>query len=44
MTPADPAPLRDDYSGPRDPDLTLADFSRSFLSTLAHEFKLMGHL
>ncbi len=36
--------LREDYSGPFDPDLTLGDFSRSFLSRLAHEFNLIGHL
>lgn len=36
--------LRDDYTGPFDPDLTLADFSRDFLSRLAHEFNLIGHL
>ena len=36
--------LRDDYSGPFDPDLTLADFSRDFLSKLTHEFNLIGHL
>jgi len=38
------ATLRDDYSGPFDPDLTLAEFSRDFLSRLAHEFNLIGHL
>jgi hypothetical protein len=36
--------LRDDYSGPFDPQLTLADFTRDFLSRLAHEFNLIGHL
>ncbi len=36
--------LRDDYSGPFDPDLTLADFSRSFLVKLAYEYLLVGHL
>ncbi len=39
-----PEKYRDDYSGPFDPDLTLADFSRDFLSRLAHEFNLIGHL
>ena len=37
-------PLRDDYSGPFDPDLTLADFSRSALVKLAYEYLLTGHL
>jgi len=36
--------LRDDYSGPFDPDLTLADFSRSFLVRLGYEYLLIGHL
>jgi hypothetical protein len=36
--------LRDDYSGPFDPGLTLSDFSRDFLSRLAHEYNLIGHL
>lgn len=36
--------LRDDYTGPFDPDVTLEDFSRDFLSRLAHEFNLIGHL
>jgi len=36
--------LRDDYSGPFDPGLTLADFSRSFLVRLGHEYLLIGHL
>ncbi len=36
--------LRDDYSGPFDPDLTLADFSRSALVNLAYEYLLIGHL
>jgi hypothetical protein len=36
--------LKNDYSGPFDPDLTLADFSRDFLSRLTHEFNLIGHL
>lgn len=44
MTTQNNSTLRDDYSGPFDPDLTLGDFSRSFLSTLAHEFNLIGHL
>lgn len=39
-----PSKLKDDYNGPFDPDLTLADFSRDFLSRLAHEFNLIGHL
>jgi len=37
-------PLLDDYSGPFDPDRTLADFSRSFLVRLGHEYLLIGHL
>ncbi len=37
-------PLRDDYTGPFDPDLGLADFSRSFLVRLGHEYLLIGHL
>jgi hypothetical protein len=36
--------LRNDYSGAFDPDLTLADFSRSFLVRLGHEYLLIGHL
>jgi len=36
--------LREDYSGPFDPDLTLADFSRSFLARLGYEYLLIGHL
>lgn len=36
--------LRDDYSGPFDPDLTFADFSRSFLVRLGYEYLLIGHL
>jgi hypothetical protein len=36
--------LREDYSGPFDPDLTLADFSRSFLVRLGYEYLLIGHL
>ncbi len=36
--------LRPDYSGPFDPDITLADFSREFLVRLAHEYLLIGHL
>lgn len=36
--------LRDDYSGSFDPDLTLADFSRGFLTRLGHEYLLIGHL
>ena len=36
--------LRNDYCGPFDPQLMLADFSRDFLSRLAHEFNLIGHL
>ncbi len=43
-TPTNSSNLRDDYSGQFDPDLTLADFSRDFLSRLAHEFNLIGHL
>ncbi len=36
--------LRDDYSGPFDPDLGLADFSRSFLARLGYEYLLIGHM
>lgn len=36
--------LRDDYRGPFDPALGLADFSRSFLVRLGHEYLLVGHL
>jgi hypothetical protein len=36
--------LRDDYAGPFDPDVTLADFSRSFLARLGYEYLLIGHL
>ena len=36
--------LRPDYSGPFDPDITLADFSREFLVRLGHEYLLIGHL
>ena len=36
--------LRNDYSGPFDPDLTLADFSRRFLVRLGHEYLLIGHM
>jgi len=36
--------LRDDYSGPFDPDLSLADFSRAFLVKLGYETLLIGHL
>jgi len=36
--------LRDDYSGAFDPELSLADFSRSFLVRLGHEYLLIGHL
>ena len=36
--------LRDDYSGPFDPDLTLADFSRRFLVRLGYENLLIGHM
>ncbi|MCB1688014.1 MAG: hypothetical protein KDI33_05995 [Halioglobus sp.] len=36
--------LRHDYSGAFDPQLMLEDFSRDFLSRLAHEFNLIGHL
>ncbi len=37
-------PLRDDYAGSFDPDLTLADFSRSFLAGLGYEYLLIGHM
>jgi hypothetical protein len=36
--------LRDDYSGPFDPQLTLADFSRKLLAPLGREYLLHGHL
>ena len=36
--------LRDDYSGPFDPELGLADFSRKFLAPLGREYLLHGHL
>ncbi len=36
--------LRTDYTGPFDPDLTLADLSRSFLVKLGYEYLLLGHL
>jgi hypothetical protein len=36
--------LRNDYAGPFDPDLTLADFSRRFLVSLGHEYLLIGHM
>jgi hypothetical protein len=36
--------LREDYSGRFDPELTLADFSRSFLARLGYEYLLIGHL
>ena len=36
--------LRSDYTGPFDPNLTLADFSRAFLVRLGHEYLLIGHL
>ena len=36
--------LRDDYSGPFDPDLTLADLSRAALVKLGYEYLLIGHL
>ena len=39
-----PMSPRDDDAGPFDPDLTLADFSRSFLVRLGHEYLLIGHL
>jgi hypothetical protein len=37
-------PLRDDYSGPFDPQLGLVDFSRKFLAPLGREYLLHGHL
>lgn len=37
-------PLRDDYSGPFDPDLKLSDFSRAFLARLGRENLLIGHM
>jgi len=37
-------PLRDDYSGPFDPALGLADFSRQALADLGREVLLSGHL
>ena len=36
--------LRTDYSGPFDPDLGLADFSRQLLAHLGREYLLSGHL
>jgi len=36
--------LRDSYSGPFDPELSLADFSRQALSVLGREYLLLGHL
>ena len=36
--------LRNDYSGPFDPDLCLADFSRRALCRLGREYLLIGHL
>ena len=36
--------LRDDYSGPFEPDLGLADFSRQTLARLGREYLLSGHL
>ena len=36
--------LRADYSGPFDPDLGLADFSRQQLAHLGREYLLSGHL
>jgi len=36
--------LRDDYSGPFDPALGLADFSRQALAHLGREYLLNGHL
>jgi hypothetical protein len=36
--------LRDDYRGPFDPNLTLADFSRRALAPLGREYLLHGHL
>jgi len=36
--------LRDDYSGPFDPDLRLRDFSRRALAPLGREYLLHGHL
>ena len=36
--------LRNDYSGPFDPDLGLADFSRQALCHLGRESLLIGHL
>jgi hypothetical protein len=36
--------LRDDYSGPFDPSVGLADFSRKALAPLGREYLLHGHL
>ncbi|MFQ5415998.1 MAG: hypothetical protein ACE5FL_03005 [Myxococcota bacterium] len=36
--------LRDDYSGPFDPDASLASFSRQALAHLGREYLLNGHL
>ena len=38
------AKLRDDYSGPFDPAVGLADFSRKALAPLGREYLLHGHL
>ncbi len=37
-------PLLEDYSGPFDPDATLASFSRQALARLGREYLLIGHL
>jgi hypothetical protein len=37
-------PLRDDYTGPFDPGVGLADFSRQTLADLGREYLLNGHL
>ena len=36
--------LRDDYAGPFDPAVGLADFSRQTLAHLGREYLLHGHL
>ena len=39
-----PSMLRNDYSGPFDPNVGLADFSRRLLAPLGREYLLHGHL
>jgi hypothetical protein len=44
MTASTHAALRDDYDGPFDPTLGLADFTRRRLARLGREWLLIGHL